>query len=234
MRFFKTFFSLILLVFGLGVGAWQSTQDSTVVSPVVLWVLLGLLGAQTAILFIRKDFNWSNHLAELAANKLHAYASSEAKGLAPIDESSTTEWILEELAGGVITVNGAGEIIYLNKSAEILIAYKHKDAVGKPIHAVVQIEDAQGKAIVPRVMEVHKAHPQHLLQFGQVKLIPKTGEARYVELHTTHLHDPANTLVFIFRDVTADRKIINRLYQQASHDALTGLMNRRSFEEYLE
>lgn len=234
MRFFKTFFSLILLVFGLGVGAWQSIQDSTVVSPVVLWVLLGLLGAQTAILFIRRDFNWSNHSSELAANKLQVYAGLEAKGLASIDENSTTEWILEELAGGVITVNGAGEIIYLNKSAEILIAYKHKDAVGKPIHAVVQIEDAQGKAIVPRVMEVHKAHPQHLLQFGQVKLIPKTGEARYVELHTTHLHDPANTLVFIFRDVTADRKIINRLYQQASHDALTGLMNRRSFEEYLE
>ena len=230
MRFFKTFFSLTLLVVGLGVGAWQSIQGSTSTSPVILWLLLGLLATQTVVLFFRGDFNWSKTLTNSNPNSVNAYAD----GYLTTDENSPTEWILEELAGGVITVSGDGAIIYLNKSAEVLIGYTHEEVVGKNIYDIVHIEDAQSKAIVPRVMEVHKAHPQHLLQFGQVKLTPKVGEARYVELHTTHLHDPANTLVFIFRDVTADRKVINRLYQQASHDALTGLMNRRSFEEYLE
>ncbi|MFI0399685.1 MAG: putative bifunctional diguanylate cyclase/phosphodiesterase [Thiolinea sp.] len=234
MRFFKTFFSLALLVVGLGVGAWQSIQGSTSSSPVILLILLGLLAAQTLILFARGGFR----LSKVVTNSLRALNASnrnwKADSLVASDENSTTEWILEELAGGIITVSGDGTIVYLNKSAEILTGYSQSEVVSKPVNDVLQIEDSQGKAIVPRVMEVHKAHPQHLLQFGQVKLLPKRGEARYVELHTTHLHDPANTLVFIFRDVTADRKVINRLYQQASHDALTGLMNRRSFEECIE
>lgn len=234
MRFFTTFFSLALLVVGLGVGAWQSIQGSTSSSPVILLILLGLLAAQTLILFARGGFR----LSKVVTNSLRALNASnrnwKADSLVASNENSTTEWILEELAGGIITVSGDGTIVYLNKSAEILTGYNQSEVVSKPVNDVLQIEDSQGKAIVPRVMEVHKAHPQHLLQFGQVKLLPKRGEARYVELHTTHLHDPANTLVFIFRDVTADRKIINRLYQQASHDALTGLMNRRSFEECIE
>lgn len=234
MRFFKTLFSLTLLVLGLGVGVWQSVHESTPISPVILWILLGLLTAQTVVLFLRGDFHRDKALSSSNAPLFGAYAPSLNGSYVATDENSTTEWILEELAGGVITVSGDGAIIYLNKSAEVLIGYNHEDVVGKSIYKIVHIEDAQGKAIVPRVMEVHRAHPQHLLQFGQVKLVPRVGEARYVELHTTHLHDPANTLVFIFRDVTADRKVINRLYQQASHDALTGLMNRRSFEEYLE
>lgn len=235
MRFFTTLFSLTLLVLGLGVGVWQSVHESTTISPMILWVLLGLLTAQTVVLFLRGDFNRDKALSGSNVPIFGAYAPSlNGTGYVATDENSTTEWILEELAGGVITVSGEGAIIYLNKSAEVLIGYNHEDVVGKSIYKILHIEDAQGKAIVPRVMEVHRAHPQHLLQFGQVKLVPRVGEARYVELHTTHLHDPANTLVFIFRDVTADRKVINRLYQQASHDALTGLMNRRSFEEYLE
>lgn len=235
MRFFQTFFSLTLLVVGLWVGAWQSMRGDTTTSPTILWVLLGLLATQTIALFIRGDFNILRIAAELPSNKLQDPANEKGASSAVDDEEvKTTEWILEELAGGVVTVSGEGAIIYLNKSAELLIGYNYLDLVGKPVNDYLQIEDCHGKSVVPRVMEVHKAHPQHLLQFGQVKLLPREGEARQVELHTTHLHDPDNTLVFIFRDVTADRKVINRLYQQASHDALTGLMNRRSFEEYLE
>ncbi|MFZ1386431.1 MAG: EAL domain-containing protein [Thiolinea sp.] len=235
MRFFKTFFSLALLMLGLGVGAWQSIQGNPSTSPVILWVLLGLLGAQTVVLFIRRDFNWSKATANLfVSNPNVGVKTLNANASLTEDDTSTTEWILEELAGGVITVSGEGTVIYLNKSAELLTGYTQSEVVGKAVNDILEIEDSAGKAIVPRVMDVHKAHPQHLLQFGQVKLLPKTGDALYVELHTTHLHDPANTLVFIFRDVTADRKVINRLYQQASHDALTGLMNRRSFEECIE
>ncbi|MEZ5479649.1 MAG: EAL domain-containing protein [Thiolinea sp.] len=147
---------------------------------------------------------------------------------------SSTEWILEALAGGVLTVNGQGKVLYVNHSACHLLGCSRHQAVGQWVEEVLKLEDAQGKSLVPRVIELHKAHPQHLLQFGQVKLFPREGDPSLVELHTSYLQEKDNALVFIFRDVTTDRKVINRLYQQASHDALTGLMNRRSFEEYIE
>lgn len=147
---------------------------------------------------------------------------------------NTTEWILEALAGGVLTANKQGRVLYVNHSAQQMIGCTSQDALGQPVEKVLDLIDSQGKALTSRVMELHKAHPQHLLQFGQVKLNSHQDESSFVELHTSFLQDKEKTLVFIFRDVQTDRRVINRLYQQASHDALTGLMNRRSFEEYLE
>ncbi|MEZ5536903.1 MAG: EAL domain-containing protein [Thiolinea sp.] len=147
---------------------------------------------------------------------------------------NSTEWILEALAGGVLTTNKQGQVLYVNHSAQQMIGCQGQDVVGQPVNKVLDLEDSQGNALVPKVMELHKAHPQHLLQFGQVKLHPRQGDSSFVELHTSFLQDQDKTLVFLFRDVQTDRRVINRLYQQASHDALTGLMNRRSFEEYLE
>nr|CAA6807337.1 MAG: diguanylate cyclase/phosphodiesterase (GGDEF & EAL domains) with PAS/PAC sensor(s) [uncultured Thiotrichaceae bacterium] len=151
-----------------------------------------------------------------------------------MNSPNSTEWILEALAGGVLTADNKGKVLYVNHSAQQMIGYSVKDAIGKQVEAILDLEDSQGEALVPKVIELHKAHPQHLLQFGQVKLKPCSGEPCFVELHTSFLMDKPRTLVFIFRDIQTDRRVINELYQQASHDALTGLMNRRSFEECLE
>ena len=40
--------------------------------------------------------------------------------------------------------------------------------------------------------------------------------------------------VMVFHDVTQDRKLAQQLSYQATHDALTGLINRRDFEQRLE
>ncbi len=230
MRFFKVIFPVVLLLAGLGLGAWQYIMGSPATSVMTLLALLGLLVIQTAVLLSGRKQAAS---IQLLADG-HAPAGDHVHAAPGDHESNSTKWILEALAGGVVTVNGQGRVLYINQSAERLAGCQRSEVVGKPVASVLNLEDAQGKSLVARVMDVHKAHPQHLLQFGQVKLFPPVGEPCFVELHTTHLHDPGNTLVFIFRDVTADRKVINRLYQQASHDALTGLMNRRSFEEYIE
>ncbi|PIE00791.1 MAG: PAS domain S-box protein [Thiothrix nivea] len=155
------------------------------------------------------------------------------EGYATTNAPNSTEWILEALAGGVLTVNRQGRVLYVNHSAQQMMGCG-EDALGKPVEDVLDLTDVQGTALVPKIMDLHKAHPQHLLQFGQVRLNPQQGKSSFVELHTSFLQDKDKTLVFIFRDVLTDRRVINRLYQQASHDALTGLMNRRSFEEYVE
>ncbi len=156
------------------------------------------------------------------------------EGHATTNAPNSTEWILEALAGGVLTVNKQGRVLYVNHSAQQMMGCEQEDVLGKPVEDVLNLTDVQGTALVPKVMDLHRAHPQHLLQFGQVRLNPQQGESSFVELHTSFLQDNEKTLVFIFRDVLTDRRVINRLYQQASHDALTGLMNRRSFEEYVE
>ncbi len=223
MQSFATLLRFLPLILGLVLGGWQYSMGETAGWPVVAGGLLFLLALQS-VLTIRRRAG-------------RDYPSEVQPSVAPLTgshEESTADSILEALAGGVLTVNPQGRILYLNGHAKYMIGLETEKGVGEPVEKILNLEDAKGKPLVQRVMELHKAHPQHLLQFGQVKLLPKTGEPCFVELHTTCIEDGERGLVFIFRDVTADRKVINRIYQQAAHDALTGLMNRRSFEDYLE
>ncbi len=222
MRFFNLLIPLAPLLAGVGVAIWLYYQTGDNGSTVAVWSFLGLLAIQSLILFREK----LPRLQSLPANAFR---------LGALDvKPDTTEWILEALAGGIVTVNEAGKVLYINQSAERLIGCDSLNALNKPLEKLFNIEDSNGKPLIPQVLASHNEHPQNLLQFGQVKLFPHSGEVSFVEFHTTHLQDENKTLVLILRDVTTDRKVINRLYQQASHDALTGLMNRRSFEEYIE
>jgi GGDEF domain-containing protein len=63
------------------------------------------------------------------------------------------------------------------------------------------------------------------------------GEERSVELTVTPLRSQKGDLigtVIVVRDVSELRGITRQMSYQASHDALTGLVNRREFERRLE
>ncbi len=122
----------------------------------------------------------------------------------------------------------------MNTSAEKLTLWQRDKALGEHVSNVLRLEDSQGNPLGEKAFETNRFYPNYPLQFGQVKLYPRIGEERFVELNTTGILENCKAIVFIFRDVTADRKVINRLYRQASRDALTDLMNRTSFEQYVE
>lgn len=164
-----------------------------------------------------------------SANKPAVLANHSAS------EQVTSEWVLDALAGGVMVANQQGNIIYMNATAEKLTQWSRSAALGMPVVDVLKLEDLQGNGIASKALETNSSHVRHSLQFGQMKLFPRLGEARLVELNINCLAEKTcHAIVYIFRDITADRKIIGRLYRQASHDALTDLMNRTSFEQYIE
>ncbi|MDD5394214.1 MAG: diguanylate cyclase [Thiothrix sp.] len=188
------------------------------------YLLLAMLALQGTLLYV---------LAR-STKRVGGDQSGVVDSVAPTGEQVNTEWVLDALAGGVVVVNPRGNITYMNASAEKLTLWQREKVMGEPVGNVLKLEDLQGTPIMGRAFEAHRAHPGHPLQFGQVKLYPRVGDPRFVELHTTCILEDCKAVVFIFRDVTADRKVINRLYRQASRDALTDLMNRASFEQYVE
>lgn len=191
-----------------------------VVSVPYLLLVMFVLQALSLLVFVRANRRGSGVVDVL--------------GSEPGKEQTNTEWVLDTLAGGVIVVNPQRQITYMNVSAEKLTLWSREKALGMAIEDVLILEDLQGNPILKRALETHSTYLKHPVQFGQVKLLPRVGDARYVELHTTCVLDDCKAMMFIFRDVTADRKVINRLYRQASRDALTDLMNRTSFEQYVE
>lgn len=233
MRFFQNILLMAAAVLGLLLGVWQHYMGNSSSLPFIGGGILVCLIFQTGLSYylIAKAARSSTVDTSVAA-------STNASGITQQSHpSDSTEFVLEALAGGVIIADAQGEVLYINYCASKIISQSCEDALGMPITEVLKLEDHQGQALVPRVIEMHKIHPKHLMQFGQVKvLLPRKeqGGPSFVELHTSYLNEDDEVLAFIFRDVNSDRKVINKLYQQASRDALTGLMNRRSFEESIE
>lgn len=201
----------------------------SLVTEFMPYLMLLILAAQVTLVYLQlRPRALANRTALVEAGEI----SMEKPDTAP--EQMNTEWVLDALAGGVIVTDQQGKITYMNSSAEKLTLWQRDKVLGEHIGKILKLEDMQGNPLGERAFEANRAHSGHPLQFGQVKLIPRVGDFRFVELNTTCILENCKAVVFIFRDVTSDRKIINRLYRQASHDALTDLMNRTSFEQYVE
>ncbi|MEN9503303.1 MAG: hypothetical protein RI964_2588 [Pseudomonadota bacterium] len=242
MRFVIPILSLVALALA-AMEAWLHSQfheqtissyEVSVFSFYMPYLLSGMLLMQGGVLYLLlRGSEEKNELVPDFSTRAKTPLPAEKSAPASNDHLINTEWVLDVLAGGIVVVDLQGHITYMNPSAEKLILCSRRKVVGLPIAKVLELEDFQGNSIVDRVLETHRSHPTHPLQFGQIRLQPHTGEARFVELNTTCIREE-KSIIFIFRDVTADRKIINRLYEQASRDPLTDLMNRSSFEQYVE
>ena len=144
---------------------------------------------------------------------------------------------LQALPDGVVVVDAQGRIAEMNLGAAHLTGWAVGDCLGIPLHEVVQFRDAQGRPVdllAPLANDaavnalVRRDSHQVLVEacltplFAQFRFAPD-GEA------------PATIgSVLTFRNVTAARRINDELTYHATHDALTGVLNRRAFESRLK
>jgi diguanylate cyclase (GGDEF)-like protein/PAS domain S-box-containing protein len=145
---------------------------------------------------------------------------------------------LDAMGESVITVGADGRIDYINHAAESLLGQKVGQVIGKSFPDVASLVDENDRR--PLGDPVHKA----LATGGRVTagrravLIPVSdGAERFVEISVTPLKfDGKDTsgLVLVLHDTSELRGLTRQMTYQASHDALTGLVNRREFERRLQ
>jgi len=150
-----------------------------------------------------------------------------------------TAWeTLDSLGEGVITTDVSGRIDYLNQAGEQLIGVSAVDALGKSITDIIQLLDESDRRSLADPVR-HCLTTQSKVTVGRRGLMVSRGggEERSVELTVTPLKGQKGDLVgtvIVVRDVSELRGITKQMSYQASHDALTGLVNRREFERRLE
>lgn len=68
----------------------------------------------------------------------------------------------------------------------------------------------------------------------EIDIMPPRGEPRWVEVSMNRVRlDSGKLVIGILRDIAERRMLQTRLHHHASHDDLTGLMNRREFQQRL-
>lgn len=150
-----------------------------------------------------------------------------------------TAWeTLDSLGEGIITTDVSGRIDYVNQAGEQLMRVTAVDALGKSITDIIQLLDEGDRRSLGDPVR-HCLATQSKVTVGRRGLMISRdgGEERSVELTVTPLKGQKGDLVgtvVVVRDVSELRGITRQMTYQASHDALTGLVNRREFERRLE
>jgi diguanylate cyclase (GGDEF)-like protein/PAS domain S-box-containing protein len=147
---------------------------------------------------------------------------------------------MQSLAEAIVTTDIEGRLAYLNPAAEKLLGVGRAQAVGRPLEDVVGLVDQNDrKNLTDPVREAvggGHGHP-HNLSRRAVLLGKASGEERAIELAASPLRGESGELagaVILLHDVTELRGLHRQMSYQATHDALTGLVNRREFERRLD
>jgi len=144
---------------------------------------------------------------------------------------------LRGLREGVIATDPAGRIVFVNAAAEQLTGWTEREAIGQPMHAVYRVIDEHSRA----ALDYLAAGPPVTGDPGDpgrtaVRLIRRDGEETSVHDSLSRTEDERKSVtayVVVFHDVSQLRALAQQLSWQASHDALTGLVNRRELEHRL-
>lgn len=153
------------------------------------------------------------------------------------EEKERLEVTLNSIADAVITTNQALRIEYLNPVAEKMTGWPLDQARGHIIDDVLVIETEAGRErlMLPVIEAIHSGRP--VQSEGSQVLVHRDGSSIHIENSAAPIRDHAGHIigsVMVIQDVGANRQLTRELSHQATHDALTGLCNRREFEVQLE
>ncbi len=172
----------------------------------------------------------------LKGDLLHDIENEHAQD-ALFKEKDLAEVTLHSIADGVITTDVQGKIEYMNEVAEHFTGYSNTAALSKKITDVFSVFDATTGARLEDQLNKIQATPTDEFKNLDLTLNNRNGESFSIHLTASGIRNRDGDVigaVIVFRNVTQERRMAKLLSHQARHDALTGLLNRREFEEQLE
>jgi len=173
------------------------------------------------------------HKNELIGALERASASEVALGL----EKERAEVTLYSITDSVVTVDVDECLMYLNPAGEKLLACDNEEITGKSFRQIFNIvNETTGQSIGDPLHECFiTGKTVHLPEHSS--LIAKDDSIISIEASIAPMKSDSGDLmgaVIVIQDVSHTRRLTRQLSYQASHDLLTGLYNRRKFEENLE
>ncbi len=145
---------------------------------------------------------------------------------------------LDSLAEAIIATDTEGRITYLNAAAESLTGTIANNVIGKPLEDIIGLVDETDRRLLsdPVKQALTTGAPVNLSRRALL-LSKANGAERSIELSASPIRDTEKQVtgaVVLLHDVTELRGLARQMSYQATHDALTGLVNRREFERRLE
>ncbi len=152
------------------------------------------------------------------------------------NEKERAEVTLHSIADAVISTDAEGRVEFMNPVAEHLTGWCQAQGLGELINTVFNVVDEQTREVIPYHSRHNPPDFQGVPTHPQGLLISREGGEYAIEESVAPIRGGDGTTigyVVVFHDVTYSRHLARQLNWQASHDALTGLANRREFESVM-
>ncbi|WP_155989812.1 EAL domain-containing protein [Thermithiobacillus tepidarius DSM 3134] len=182
-----------------------------------------------------KDFSYHGRMRRVVAVRDITELKRAREAL--FQEKERLMVTLESIGEAVITTDVDGRVQYLNPVAKLLTGWPDEEARGAALAEVFHVIDEATGASAPDPVRACLAVNGIVNAAGDSILRRRDGREFAIEHTAAPIRDRdggVSGVVLVFRDVTEMRGMARQLSYQASHDPLTGLLNRREFELRLE
>ena len=152
-------------------------------------------------------------------------------------EKESAQITLQSIGDGVITTDAKCNVEYVNPVAEELTGWKVDDASGRPIDEIFRGFHEETCEPLENPLAVAIRRDRAIKSVRPTLLIRRDGNELYIESTASPIRDGKASVsggVLVFHDVSESRDLNRRLSYHASHDILTGLVNRAEFENRVE
>jgi diguanylate cyclase (GGDEF)-like protein/PAS domain S-box-containing protein len=149
------------------------------------------------------------------------------------ERKELAEVTLSSIGDAVMTTDPHGKTRYLNRVAEQLTGWSNQLAQGLDIQDTLRLVDENTGEPLEHVALKCLLQRQAIGISSHTQLVTREGRRIPIEDSAAPIWSRDGDIlgaVVVFRDVSHERKLSQQLSWQATHDTLTGLVNRREFE----
>jgi len=152
------------------------------------------------------------------------------------EEKEQAQVTLRSIGDAVITTDISCNIVYINPVAERITGWSLDEATGRPLHDVFYIVNEISRQRIESPVE-RCLKEQRIIEFNErLMLLNRDGQEYFIEDSAAPIKNYEGIVigaVLVFHDVTKTKAMSQQLVWQATHDSLTGLLNRNHFESNL-
>lgn len=144
---------------------------------------------------------------------------------------------LKSIGEAVITTNEKGTVEYLNPVAEKITGHSTHDAKGRDITEIFRAYDEINDKWIADSIINFLNDDIFIMPSNDIILFNNEEEKLDIDLIIAPIQSVDNKIlgtITTFQDITKEKVMAKHIEHQARHDVLTGLMNRREFENKVE
>jgi diguanylate cyclase (GGDEF)-like protein/PAS domain S-box-containing protein len=148
-------------------------------------------------------------------------------------EKERAQVTLASIADGVIRTDANGLIDYLNPVAQKLTGWNLAEAYGRPASDLYQVVDVSSGKRLLNPVDLCLQERRNVVYPGDRYLVHRNGAEFAIHDSAAPIRSRDGELlgaILVFRDLTHLRIVEREMLHLASHDPITGLINRREFE----